>query len=86
MVLYIPTFVTGSLTALTIFASFHSSEKSGLSGPEKNHFDAICFLCKTILSLLFSYGSIINSRRILNAPMDSKVLSKVSIRPSQAFK
>ena len=38
--LAIPTFDIGSLTALlTIFVSFHGSEKSRLSASEKNHFD-----------------------------------------------
>jgi len=37
----IPTFDIRSLIALTIFVSFHSSEKSGMSGPEKNHFNTI---------------------------------------------
>ena len=71
----VPTFVIGSLTALTIFVCFHIPEKSGLSGQEKSHFNAICFLCKTILSLIFLIWLTNNLRRMLKVQMDGKVLS-----------
>ena len=52
----IPTFAIGSLTAwLAIFVCFRGSEKGGLSGSDKNHFNTnwpLCNVqfCKTILS------------------------------------
>ena len=53
----IPSFIIGSLTALAIFVCLHSSEKSGLSGSERNHFNTkrhyMYYLQNNIVTFIF---------------------------------
>ena len=77
----IPTFDIGSLTALlAIFVCFHGSEKGGLSGSDKNHFNS------TGHYIMFSFAKQYHKISILPSQKGLKFPGGWGVFKTQKFK